>query len=218
MQQAEQRRKATAVETVINAVKTGIKDGQYVPGQRLVEADLTKSLNVSRGPLREAMWRLSGEGLVEIKPNYGVSIKRLSKEEALGIFAIREMLEGLAARLAAENINLPGNLKRLERALKLTIQRQNSPNLSEYSDANDIFHDTIIEIAGNSQLNSLIEQLRIPLYHLQFRHLLAGMTRASVKQHKEIVAAISSGNPDKAEKSMRKHLRSSAALLRKTDY
>ena len=218
MQQAEQRRKATAVETVINAVKTGIKDGQYVPGQRLVEADLTKSLNVSRGPLREAMWRLSGEGLVEIKPNYGVTIKRLSKEEALGIFAIREMLEGLAARLAAENINLPGNLKRLEQALKLTIQSQNSPNLSEYSDANDIFHDAIIEIAGNSQLNSLIEQLRIPLYHLQFRHLLAGMTRASVKQHKEIVAAISSGNPDKAEKSMRKHLRSSAALLRKTEY
>ena len=211
-----QSRKSTAVETVLNAIKSGIKEGHYVPGQRLVEAELTNSLKVSRGTLREAMWRLSGEGLVEIRPNYGVSIKRLSKEEALGIFAIREMLEGLAARLATENINLPGNLKRLERALKLTIQSQNSPNLSEYSEANEVFHDTIIGIAGNSQLSNLIEQLRIPLYHLQFRHLLTGMTQVSVKQHKEIFAAISSGNPDKAEKSMRKHLRSSAALLRKT--
>ncbi len=218
MEQLESDRKATAVETVLKEVKTGIKEGRYVPGQRLVEADLTKSLNVSRGPLREAMWRLSGEGIVEIRPNYGVTIKRLSKEEALGIFAIREMLEGLAARLAAQNINLPGNLKSLKKALKHTIQSQHSPDLSEYSEANEIFHDTIIQIAGNLQLNNLIAQLRIPLYHLQFRHLLKGVTHESVTQHEDIFAAICSGDPDKAEKNMRKHLRSSAELLRKTGY
>ena len=82
----------------------------------MIEADLTRLLGVSRGPLREAMARLAGDGLVTIEPNRGVTVKTLTRAEVRGIAAVREMLEGLAARLAAEHIGVGTNKSEFRKA------------------------------------------------------------------------------------------------------
>ena len=86
---------------MIEAITDGVKDGRYAPGQRLVEADLTAELGVSRGPLREALGRLAAEGVLELEPYRGAVVRRLTREDVEDLFSVREVLEGEAARLAA---------------------------------------------------------------------------------------------------------------------
>ena len=94
---AAPQRPVTAVERIADDLRKGIKTGRFAPGQRLIEADLTRLLGVSRGPLREAMARLAGDGLVTIEPNRGVTVKTLTRAEVRGIAAIRETIAGMDA-------------------------------------------------------------------------------------------------------------------------
>src|SRR5262245_43090553 len=89
------------VEYILEHLRSGVLQGLYAPGQRLIEADLTQELRVSRGPLREAFRRLSAEGLLEIVPHRGAMVRRLTLREMRELFQIRLGLEMLAARLAS---------------------------------------------------------------------------------------------------------------------
>ncbi len=211
------KKKPTVVEQVVHEIRRRIRDGRVVPGQRLIEAQLTEDLGVSRGPLREALWRLSGEGLVIIEPNKGVSVKRLSREEALDVYNIREMLEGLAARLAAQHINQADNLKRLTTAKNSTTKLEHSLDITAYMLANEVFHDTIVVLSGNPQLGDLIAQLRLPLFRIQFKQVLAGAgsTSQSVQDHQDIFDAIKCGDSARAEQAMRRHIRHSADAFKR---
>ncbi|NOX49026.1 MAG: GntR family transcriptional regulator [Gammaproteobacteria bacterium] len=210
-------KKLTVVEQAAHEIRQRIRDGRVVPGQRLIEAELTEDLGISRGPLREALWRLSGEGLVTIEPNKGVSVKRLNREEVLNIYAIREMLEGLAARLAAQHINEGDNLKRLKIAKNDTVKLEHSLDVTSYMQANEAFHDTIVILSGNEQLGDLIAQLRWPLFRIQFKQVLtgSGSTSQSVKDHKDIFNAIKTGDPARAERAMRRHICHSADAVKR---
>ncbi|WP_033455106.1 GntR family transcriptional regulator, partial [Bordetella bronchiseptica] len=97
----------STLEYVVDTLRQGILSGRLVPGQRLVEADLTRQLGVSRGPVRESFRRLSAEGLVESIPNQTTMVRRYSKAEMLELFEIRAELEALAARRAAECMDDP---------------------------------------------------------------------------------------------------------------
>ena len=104
----EQRRmRGATVDYVINHLRDGIFQGQYAPGQRLVEADLTRELGISRGPLREALHRLAADKLLEIVPNRGALVRRLSLREMLELFSIRIALETLAVREATARLADP---------------------------------------------------------------------------------------------------------------
>ena len=89
-------------DQVAQVLLDGIKSGRIVPGQRLIEADLTSELRVSRGPVREALKRLSAEGLVRLIPHRGAYIRKLTRREVMDILVIQETLTALAARLAAQ--------------------------------------------------------------------------------------------------------------------
>lgn len=205
----------TAVDKAVASVREKIKDGVYAPGQRLIEADLTQALGISRGPLREAMWRLAGEGLVKVEPNRGVIVRKLNREEVRNIYDIREMLEGLAARLAAENIGKLRNKSRLQAAKSVAVKAAKGADPVAYMRANEAFHDLIVEISGNAELATLIAQLRLSVFRLQFRRILNPDTmRDSVRDHERITAAIASGKADEAERAMRQHVRHSGDLLR----
>jgi DNA-binding GntR family transcriptional regulator len=198
---------STLVDVIVNAIRKGIKEGRFVPGQRLVEADLTQQFDVSRGPLREAMRRLSSEGLVMIEPHKGAIVRKLSREDVGEIFTVRELLEGLAARLAAENITKGDNRKRMTAILREMQKHYDDNDIPAYMASNEKFHDLIVEISGNDYLRTLVSQLRIPLYRYQFHRLMdATSKRHSMADHKAIAAAILDGNPAKAERSMRKHV------------
>lgn len=98
-QPADQRRGAT-VDYVVSQIRSGILDGRYVAGQRLITRDLTEDLGISRGPIREALRRLAAEGMVELVPNRSPVVRHLTIKQVSNLFQIRETLEGLAARLA----------------------------------------------------------------------------------------------------------------------
>jgi DNA-binding GntR family transcriptional regulator len=202
------------VERVGEAIKLGIREGTYVPGQRLIEADLTAQLGVSRGPLREALGRLASEGLIVIEPHRGAVVRRLSRGEVAELFEVREMLEGEAARLAAVHIHNADHFVRMERMLAAVRTSRAETDPLAYMAHNSALHDEIFAVSQNRLLGQLASQLHTQTYRLQFKQLLRGegSRQQSNDDHVVLVEAILAGNAKAAEKAMRRHVRRSAEV------
>jgi DNA-binding GntR family transcriptional regulator len=200
----------TGTQRAVTALRDGIRTGRYVPGQRLVEADLTRELGVGRNSLREAFARLASEGLVLIEPHRGASIRRRTRAEIAELYDLSEVLEGLAARQAATNITLPGNSELLA---SVTPRLQaGARSAAEQIDQAARFHEAILAIADNPRLTELVVNLHIQTFSFQLRHAhLSGqhpMSDASLSDHLAVAEAIQRGDPQNAEAVMREHLRS----------
>ena len=200
-----------AVSRVVAAVRDGVRDGRFVPGQRLIEADLVRDLGVGRNALREALSRLASDGIVTIEPHRGASITRLSRDDVAQLYELREVVEGLAARLAAERIDQPGHRERLSAALEAMRAAARTAPMPEYIDENIEFHRAIVELSGRPRLSELVEQLQLQTFRIQFRSATArdrtGMRQYSMDEHETLAAAILAGDPETAENTMRAHLR-----------
>lgn len=197
----------------MEGIRRGIREGRYAPGQRLIEAELTRVLGVSRGPLREAMSRLAAESLVKLEPNR-MTVRAMTRAEVRGISAIREVLEGLAARLAAERVSAGAGVADFKRRWSEMRSIEARSNTNAYVDANHRFHSAIVQLGGNPALEKLLEQLSTPLYRFQFRsRLTADRLERGHQDHTEVAQAILDGDPDRAERAMRRHLRNSAKLI-----
>ncbi|GAU86892.1 GntR family transcriptional regulator [Bosea sp. BIWAKO-01] len=195
------------VEYVLDHLRNGVLQGRYAPGQRLIEADLTRDLRVSRGPLREAFRRLSAEGILEIVPHRGALVRRLTLREMKELFQIRLGLETLAARLAAEAMADPETKAQFEREIETIWDEHPRPPGAEYIDENHQFHDAVVAASGNEQLLKLTRQLRLPVLMYQ----LAGTLKteniaASLAEHRAIARAILAGDAKLAEEHVRDHL------------
>ncbi len=203
--------RATTVDAVIDAITEGVKDGRYAPGQRLVEADLTRELGVSRGPLREALGRLAAEGIIEIEPYRGAIVRRLTREDLEDLFQVREVLEGEAARLAAGHIDEADNRRRLDAAMRKADALRRRGDVASYIDENTRFHDLIVEMSGSRLLGRLIPQLQVHAFRLLFRQLLMDQAamEQSITEHEAVAEAILAGDARAADKAMRRHVRRS---------
>ena len=201
----------TAVERAVAAIRDGVRDGRFVPGQRLIEADLIRDLGVGRNSLREALSRLSSDGLIVVEPHRGASIRRLGRRDVAEFYELRGVLEGLGARLAAENIKMPGHRERFTTALEAMRHAASTAQMPEYIDENTRFHRAIVALAGRARLLELVDQLQIQTFRVQFRNALArdrtGMREYSTAEHETLAAAILSGDAERAEHTMREHLR-----------
>jgi len=208
---APERPPLTAVERVVHAIRDGVRDGRYVPGQRLVESDLVRDLGVGRNSLREALSRLSSDGLIVVEPHRGASIRRLSRRDVAQFYQLREVLEGLAARLAAAGIDAPGHRDHFTAVLEAMRRAADTAQMPEYIDENIRFHRVITELAGHPRLLELVDQLQVQTFRAQFRSTLArdqtGMREYSTAEHEALAEAILSGDAERAENTMRQHLR-----------
>src|SRR5215472_12101785 len=207
----------TVVDYVAETIRTGILEGRYALGQRLVEADLTKELSVSRGPLREALRRLAAYGIVEIQPYRGAAVRRPSRTELSDLLRVLEVVEGLSARMAAERIKLPGNY---DRALALRGEIDAAKPLVDAIDhieENVKFHGMILDLSGNHSLQRVAVQLQLqmPIQRLTFFRVFQENRHRSLMQHADILDAIIAGNPDRAEAAMRAHVRATEELSRR---
>lgn len=199
---------------IVEELRSGILNGRFGLGQRLIEADLVRDYGVSRGSLREAFRLLSAAGLVELVPNRGAVVRKFSPVELAQIFQIREVLEGLSTRLAAERIREGDNNKRLLEAAKPFMKRRYAKTSASFIEDNRRFHLSIVAIGGNEPLESLIAQMQLPLLMLQLRNSLsAERIERSAAEHKMIAAAILNGKPEAADQAMRAHLRRSAGEI-----
>jgi DNA-binding GntR family transcriptional regulator len=193
-------------------VRSRILGGEYAPGERLSEVELSASLGISRSPLREALRLLANEGLVKIVSGRGVSVADFTKTEVRELVEIREALDVLAVRLAAERATgqqialLRDDLEGLTNAL-----RTHGTQTPEWPSD---FHLCIYEAAGNSRLREHGFAVHTQLRLVRFRSGAAAdrMERAH-QEHLALLAAISDHDPDMAERCMREHLNNSAAHI-----
>lgn len=201
-----------AVERVVRFVHAGLAGGELVPGQRLVEPELAERTGVSRASVREAFRALAAEGLISIERYKGASVRRLQPQELRESFDIRELLEGLAARRAAEHACRPPYLARFRELMR---EMERAASLDDegaaYGRLNRDFHDLILEAAASEQLSALANHIRPPaIVRLLHQRLLEpGAMRKSLAEHQAIAAALLAGDGPRAEASMRRHIRSS---------
>ncbi len=202
----------TVVEYTIEALRSAIREGKLAQGQRLVVADVTRMLGVSNGPVREAIRRLTGEGLVEIVPHRGAAVRVFASRDLHEIFQVREVLEGLAARLASERVTAGDYRARLNAVME-EMRNVRGAEFA-YIESNHKFHELIYEVAGNGHLQEQARQLVLPIYKLRFHHLMdPDYARVSAEEHETIAHSILNGDGPRSERAMRTHIRNSGLAM-----
>lgn len=175
-----------------------ILSGALPPGQRINEIQLAAQFGTSRGPIREATRSLEAKGLVEVVPNRGVFIRRLTNEEAIEIYELRAALFGLAARLLATRIN-DGIRAKLNRYLTEMDAAAAAGDFDSYYPLNLAFHEFVVSSAGNATLAAEYGGLVKKMHLFRARSLVQGGGLAvSNREHREIVDAVTSGDPERA--------------------
>ncbi|MEO3387079.1 GntR family transcriptional regulator [Mesorhizobium sp. CAU 1741] len=193
---------------IVDSIKAKIHRGQFAPGQRLIEVDLAEEFAVGRGRIREVFKTLVGEGYLQFVENRGVYVRRFTREEILEMGRVREVLEGLSARLAAER-HLSETEKETLRSHQAALDdAETNGDVDRYNAENFAYHATIAAIAGNRHMTDSLERVRLPLYRLQLpRSFSADSMTRSNSDHKVITASILASSPDAAESAMRAHVR-----------
>jgi len=207
--------KGSLSDRLHESLKQKIIDGEYLPSQRLVEAQIAEAFKVSRHNVRVALDRLHSDGLVVIEPNRGATVASLTLEQALDILVAREALEVEAARLAATNAT-PEHLERLADHVRTMELALSCDDFDTYSLMNKTFHKTMSDAAGNQSIPWLMEMLRPRLARLQLRTILIpGRSAESLAEHTNLHLAIKSGDPSAAEAAARAHLASIKVNIKK---
>jgi len=206
----------TKSENLTEYLIEAIVEGQIAPGSKISEPELAKRFQVSRGPLREALMRIEGLGLIERIPHVGARVIQFSSEKLVELYAVREALEGMAARLAARNIT------EIEIAGLETLLSTHSAHIDQVDGASYFhqqgdfdFHYRIIKASRNSQLVSLLCD---ELYHLlrMYRYQSPRAQSRPVEaldEHKFILQAIRNRDEELAEMLMRRHISRSRRLI-----
>ena len=199
-------------------LREAILRGEYLPGERLVEAQLMERLAASRFTVRAALQDLSAEGLVEMQRNRGAQVRKVSLAEAVEITEVRMVVEGLVAARAAERAGA-GQAAELEEIRALMRAAVEAGEFRAYSDLNQRLHALIRRIAGHGTADRIVETLRGQLVRHQFMlSLLPGRPQVSLPQHERIITAIRDRDPAAAEAAMRDHIASVIEALRSIHY
>ena len=197
-----------------DALREAILSGEYLPGERLVEAQLCQRLGASRFNVRSALQDLAAEGLVEVQRNKGAQVRKVSLDEAIEITELRMVIEGLVAARAAERVS-DDDASELDEIGLLMRRAVSAGEFRRYSDLNQRLHRLIQTIARHRTADNLIETMRAQLVRHQYTlSLLPGRPAASLPQHERIVEAIRARSPKAAEKAMRDHIASVIEALR----
>jgi DNA-binding GntR family transcriptional regulator len=198
----------TATDEVVMTIRHWLATGRIVPGQRLTEADLSRDLGVSKSPVREAMQRLSADGIVVTAPYKGYLIYRMTRREVAGVFDVMEVTDGLAARLGAENIRNGASPDQL----KATLAEFNAAHFelgrlgSKGNEEN--LQKAFMGLSNNAMLQQISERIRYSVFPLQFRSLqLQGIPNTILDMVRAFVEAILAGDPKKAESTAKAHVR-----------
>ncbi|MEX2534541.1 MAG: GntR family transcriptional regulator [Trueperaceae bacterium] len=195
----------TVTDGVYAVLRKSIVHGQLKPGRSLRENALAKELGVSRTPVREAIRRLESEGLLTFHPRMGLVVTQFSRKELAEIYYIREALEGMSARLAATSAT-PIEIATLQQLYEDMRRAHERGNVDAMVQATSDFHHTVCEASGNVRLLNMISGLRDQLRQVQPTTLLDEARRQeSLQDYRELLAAIESRDPDRAESAMRSH-------------
>jgi len=202
-------------QKVYQVIKHMIEDRTLLPGQKIPQEKLAKELGVSRTPLISALKFLEHEKLVEVKPRRGVFVRLFTTKEMIGIFEIREVLEGLAARRAAQCIT-DKECMTLSQIFDSFKDQEDITDILAYSRADRKFHTMITKIASKEFLTTMLQTFNIIslAYQNVSREGLIRHPNDTMEDHEALVEAICSRDPEKAENLMKTHFKKSIDILR----
>jgi DNA-binding GntR family transcriptional regulator len=201
----------TLRDWVFECLRTSIVSGDLAPGQRIVEADLAKQLEVSKSPVREAILQLKQDGLVIDAPKgRGVVVAPLKPSDVREIYAVREALETLAARTAAENPR-PDRVSALQGIVDRMRQALAEGDLRRLFELDVDFHTTLCAATSNRRLQDLFSALRPDIQRI-FLFAINAMTlegpdapEQSLAEHEAILRAIAGGDVARAGSLVEQH-------------
>lgn len=192
-----------------------IKQGALVAGDKLNEVDYAQRFGVSRAPVREALRALEAAGLVRLEKNRGVFVREIAEPEARELYELRATLDEMAGRLLAPRVT-PAIAAELGEWLDRLASVAATGDMARYFPLNIAFHDRLVELAGNATLTGFYRQAMDRMHLLRRRNFNEGLgSGASQKEHRVIVAALTTRDPAAAAAAMRQHvLNGYARLLR----
>jgi len=199
----------TLAENVFRQIQLAIVRGEMAPGSKISEPELARTYGISRGPLREAIHRLEGQKLLVRIPHVGARVVSLSHAELIELYEIRESLEGMACRQAAERMSQT-EIDDLRRVLDLHEQDAAfQAGVGYYQQEGDFdFHYRIIQGSGNRTLAKLLcDELYqlVRMYRLQFS-ATPNRPHQAFAEHHRILDAIADRDGELAELLMRRHI------------
>lgn len=216
--QAEKQSIVTRADSVFMDLRQRIVEGDIATGVKLSEPELAKHYEISRSTLRDALSRIEACGLVERKANIGYRVVTLSTEKLLDIFLVRESLEGMACRLAAQNMNTH-QVTQLTVLLNLHQQNESLQKGQAYiqKEGDLDFHYQIVMGSGNALLIRLLcEELYylVRMYRYQFG-MPSPRAKRAFSEHHNIIQAIEDKDGELAEILMRRHIAASRKNVEK---
>lgn len=210
-QPAENRQKRStrsSPDIVFDAIIEGVRLGRLVPGQRLVEADLTESLGVSRGPVREALKRLAAEGIVTLSQNRGAFVRALNRKDADDLLRVLEVTCALGAELAARWIGQKGARAAFESVAEKLLSFEQGGDSYEFIETRREFYDVLFYISGNMELRRIIPLMNIHLLRLQFLTRMPDRDRKKqFDEYRAVIATVLNGQSRRAARLMAIHIR-----------
>jgi DNA-binding GntR family transcriptional regulator len=209
---------AGSADQIASEILRGLYDGRYVAGQKLTEAALTKRFSVGRGTVREALRRLTAEGVVTWSLHRGASIRILTRPEAREALEAIEALTGMCARLAAERLSEPEDRKNLQQTLQSLKKQATSGDAYEFARTRNRFYRLLSHIARNRELNRLLAATQTHLLRVQLRAAYdLQAERSRLADYEKIVAAVLANDGKKAERAMVRHIRAIAEVIDQLD-
>jgi DNA-binding GntR family transcriptional regulator len=203
-----------AIERVTSAIIHGIRAGQLVPGQHLVEADLTRRYGISRGSLREALKQMAAQGIVTLNRHRGAYIAELDRKGVRDLLDTLEPLCRLAARLAAQHCATPEQRARLRRIAGALAECASGGERAAYLEHRRQFYDALVEIGGNAELGRVIPLSRTDLFRAQFEGAQTNRQRARhASGYRAIAEAVIANDARAAELAVKRHFEGTRKTL-----
>jgi DNA-binding GntR family transcriptional regulator len=197
----------TLSQRVYEHLRGEILANRLAPGTELSEVALSRELEISRGPIREALSRLAAEGLITMRPRRRAEVRSLTTQELIDAYQVREALEVMAVRLAIPRIT-EADLARLDDLIDQMAGHAGRRAVADFFAANVAFHETLCELSGNDKLQEMHHRLEGEIGRFQDRTLaLRGSLDGSLTEHRAILAAIRLRDADKAAQLTADHIR-----------
>jgi DNA-binding GntR family transcriptional regulator len=199
------RQYASRSELVYKELRDAIENGGLKPGERVMEVEIAAWLKVSRTPVRDALRRLETEGVLALEPRNGLVVSSLDRQAMLELYAMREVLEGTAARLCARHAS---DFERMELEELVKREEKLRGNFEALARHNRLFHEAVHRGAHNRYLEKSLSAVNDSMWLLgKSQMLLPHRAKTAQSEHRELAAAILKRDADAAEEAARRHVR-----------
>ncbi|MGB3278087.1 MAG: GntR family transcriptional regulator [Pseudorhodobacter sp.] len=193
----------TAQPQAADALRSAILTGILPPGTKVSEQEIADAIGTSRQPVREAFLRLAGEGLLNIQPQRGTFVSKITANEVLDARFVREAVEADLIRLACAKASATA----VAELRALLAAQTSAPYATAFMALDEAFHRMIAQIAGKARAWDHLQKLKSQMDRVRFLQLQDFPIPTLIAQHGTMVEAIATQNPDAAEAQLRAHLR-----------